>query len=253
MKGGRPAEIALVGVGCRFAGAPDASTYFENILAARDCTREVPAERWDSQTFCDPLSSAVDRVPTCRGGYLDSPLEFDAAAHGIMPRTVSGGEPEQFLVLEAATAALADAGLAPASLPHERVEVVIGRGNYFNHGNLTRLHHGRMIAQTVSLLSALHPEWSEEKRQAIADDLRASLPPFEAATIPGQLTNATAGRLAHRFSISGTASSLMLPVQARWSPLISRLVRSSLVGPTSRSPAVSISKPTSISRSSSAS
>ena len=28
-----------------------------------------------------------------------------------MPRTVEGGEPEQFLVLEAATAALADAGL----------------------------------------------------------------------------------------------------------------------------------------------
>ena len=122
-----------------------------------------------------------------------------------MPRTVAGGEPEQFLVLEAATAALADAGLTPANLAGGRVEVVIGRGNYFNHGNLTRLHHGRMIAQTVALLAALHPEWSQEDRQAIADDLRASLPPFEAATIPGQLTNATAGRLAHRFDLSGAS------------------------------------------------
>jgi acyl transferase domain-containing protein/phosphopantetheinyl transferase (holo-ACP synthase) len=205
MSRGCPAEIALIGLGCRFAGALDVSTYFENILAAKDCTREVPAERWGPETFCDPRSSSGDRVPTCRGGYLDSPLTFDAAEHGIMPRTVAGGEPEQFLVLEAATAALADAGLIPANLIGGRVEVVIGRGNYFNHGNLTRLHHGRMIAQTVSLLAALHPEWSAEERQVIADDLRASLPPFEAATIPGQLTNATAGRLAHRFDLSGAS------------------------------------------------
>ena len=82
---------------------------------------------------------------------------------------------------------------------------MIGRGNYFNRGNLTRLQHGRMIAQTLSLLAALHPEWSEADREAIRADLRASLPPFEAATIPGQLTNATAGRIAHRLDLSGAS------------------------------------------------
>ena len=55
------------------------------------------------------------------------------------------------------------------------------------------------------MLAALHPEWSQADREAIADDLRASLPPFEAATIPGQLTNATAGRLAHRLDLSGAS------------------------------------------------
>ena len=62
-----------------------------------------------------------------------------------------------------------------------------------------------MIAQTIALLHALHPEWSPRPAQAIAADLRSSLPPFEAATIPGQLTNATAGRLAHRFDLSGVS------------------------------------------------
>ena len=204
MSRARPAEIAIIGLDCRFAGAQGASAYFENILAAKDSTREVPPDRWNKQTFCDPDSPAHDRVPTCRGGYLDSPLSFDAAEHGIMPRTVSGGEPEQFLILEAATAALADAGLDSTRLARHRVEVVIGRGNYFNRGNLTRLAHGRMIAQIIALLHAIHPEWSLEQRAAIAEDLRSSLPPFEAATIPGQLTNATAGRLAHRFDLSGS-------------------------------------------------
>ena len=164
MTRGRPAEIAIIGLGCRFAGASDASTYFENILAGKDSTREVPSDRWNPSTFCDPASTAVDRVPICRGGYLDSPLSFDAALHGIMPRTVEGGEPEQFLILEAAAAALADAGLELTGLAEHKVEVVIGRGNYFNRGNLTRLQHGRMIAETVALLHALHPEWSAEDR-----------------------------------------------------------------------------------------
>ena len=222
----RPAEIALIGLGCRFAGAPDASTFFENILAGKDSTQSVPADRWDAATFCDPNSQAGDRVPSCRGGYLDSPLAFDAAAHGIMPRAVKGGEPEQFLILEAATAALADAGLTPGELAQRRVEVVIGRGNYFNHGNLTRLAHGRLIAEAIALLAALHPEWSTEERDAIAADLRGSLPPFEAATIPepGSPTRPRAGSRTGSIS-KARASSSTPPVPARWSRSTSPSVR----------------------------
>jgi acyl transferase domain-containing protein/phosphopantetheinyl transferase (holo-ACP synthase) len=205
MRKGRPYEIAIIGMGCRFPGASDLSDYFENILSARDCTREVPPDRWSAARFCDPQSQANDRVPSCRGGYLDSPLSFDAAAHGIMPRTVDGGEPEQCLVLDATITALADAGLAIESLKDHRVETVIGRGNYFNRGNLTRLQHGRMIDQILMLLAAVHPEWSQTELDAVRADLRASLPPFEAATIPGQLTNATAGRIAHRLDLSGAS------------------------------------------------
>ena len=108
-------------------------------------------------------------------------------------------------MLDAAAAAIADAGLTMGGLDQNRVEVVIGRGNYFNRGNLTRLQHGRMIAQTTSILEALHPEWSQADREAVRADLRASLPPFEAATIPGQLTNATAGRLANRLDLTGAS------------------------------------------------
>jgi acyl transferase domain-containing protein/phosphopantetheinyl transferase len=205
MKRGRPLRIAIVGMGCHFPGAGDLTTYWENILAGKDCIRDVPPDRWNPQTFCDPVSAANDRVPCCRGGYLDSPLLFDAAEHGIMPRTAEGGEPEQFLVLEAAMAALADAGLTVAGLRNRRVEVVIGKGNYFNRGNLTRLAHGRLIAEMLGLLSALHPEWSQADLDAIRADLKTSLPPFEAATIPGQLTNASAGRLANRLDLKGAS------------------------------------------------
>jgi acyl transferase domain-containing protein len=205
MSAGGPSEIAIIGMGCRFAGAGDLCTYFENILAGKDCIRDVPGDRWRATTFCDPASTAPDRIPSCRGGYLDSPVTFSAAEYGIMPRTVEGGEPEQFLVLDAAAAALSDAGLSVGDLAGRRVEVVIGRGNYFNRGNLTRLQHGRIIDQTLSLMMAFFPEWSQTDREAVRAELRASLPPFEAATIPGQLTNATAGRIANRLDLHGAS------------------------------------------------
>ena len=196
-------DVAIVGMACRFPGARDLFAFWKNIVAGRDRTSDVPAERWDPKVFCDPSSTANDRVYCSRGGYLDEPIDFDPTRHGIMPIAVDGGEPEQFLVLDAARAALDDAGMGGGVAKGRRTEVVIGRGNYFNRGNLTRLQHGRVVAQTVAILRALHPDWTDADLDAVRDDLKASLPPFEAATIAGQITNATAGRIADRLDLSG--------------------------------------------------
>ncbi|HEY2154988.1 MAG TPA: type I polyketide synthase, partial [Isosphaeraceae bacterium] len=201
----RPLDVAIVGMACRFPGAGDLFAYWENLLAGRAAIGDVPADRWDASTYCDPTSTEPGRVSGRRGGYLSTPIPFDPASFGIMPRTVEGGEPEQFLVLDAARSALADAGLLDRMPDRRRVEVVIGRGNYFNRGNLTRLQHGRVIEQTLGILRTLHPEWTESDVEAARDDLRSGLPPFEAATIPGQLTNATAGRVADRFDLAGAS------------------------------------------------
>ena len=201
----RSPDIAIVGMACRFPGARDLFAYWANILAGVDAISEIPPDRWDPAVFHDPDSTANDRVGCRRGGYLDAPISFDAASHGIMPNAVEGGEPEQFLVLDAARAALDDAGLGSDVPDGRRVEVVIGRGNYFNRGNLTRLQHGRIVAQTLAILEALHPEWTEADREAVRADLKSSLPPFGPATIPGQLTNATAGRVANRLDLSGAS------------------------------------------------
>ncbi len=201
----RSRDVAIVGIGCRFPGAPDLFTFWENILAGRSALGDVPPDRWDADVFHDPESRDNDRVASRRGGYLQGPIPFDPAAHGIMPVTVAGGEPEQFLVLSAAKDALRDAGFPDGVPDGRRVEVVIGRGNYFNRGNLTRLQHGRIAAQTVAILRSLHPDWSEAEFEAIRADLKSSLPPFEAATIPGQLSNATAGLAANRLDLRGAS------------------------------------------------
>ena len=88
-----------------------------------------------------------------------------------------------------------------------RVEIVIGRGSASNRVESARgSSTAELIDQTMSSRATpLHPEWSEADVEAIRSDFRASLPPFEASTIPGQLTNATAGRLAYRLDLSGAS------------------------------------------------
>ena len=75
MRRGRPYEIAIIGMGCRFAGASDLSSYFENILSARDCTREVPPDRWErSDGFATPSHRRTTGFP--RAGAAISTLLF---------------------------------------------------------------------------------------------------------------------------------------------------------------------------------
>lgn len=201
----QPLDVAIVGMACRFPGARDLFAYWSNVLAGVDSTSDVPPDRWDPRVFFDPESTDNDRVYCRRGGYLEAPIEFDASAHGVVPSAVEGGEPEQFLILDTARAALVDAGLGCGVPEGRRTDVVIGRGNYFNRGNLTRLQHGRIVAQTVAILRSLHPEWPEHHFEAVRADLKASLPPFSPATIPGQLTNATAGLVANRLNLTGSS------------------------------------------------
>ena len=205
MSRSRPLDIAIIGLACRFPGARTAAQFWENSLAGRDCTGPVPSDRWDPAVFLDPASTANDRVYCARGGYLDTPIEFDPVAHGVMPLAVAGGEPEQFLVLDAAHAALSDAGHPDGLTDGRKVEVIIGRGNYFNRGNLTRLQHGRIVAQTLAILGQLHPEWTVHDVEAVRLDLKASLPPFESGTIAAQVTNSTAGRVANRLDLGGAS------------------------------------------------
>ena len=194
--------VAIVGMACRFPGAADLVAFWENILGGVDSTGPVPPDRWNPSTFFGP---ARNRVETHRGGYLAHPIPFDPARHGVMPLAVEGGEPEQFLILDTARAALRDAGLPDGPIDGRLAEVLVARGNYFNRGNLTRLSHGRILEQTLAILESLHPEWNDADRHAIRADLQASLPPFEAASIPGQLTNATAGRVSDRLNLLGAS------------------------------------------------
>jgi len=191
----RPLDVAIVGMACRFPGAPDLFTFWENILAGKASLSDARADRRE----------AGDRVTGRCGGYLGEPIPIDPATHGIVPNDLDGVEPEPHLVLEAARAALADAGLADGATRGRRVDVIVGRGSDFHRGDLTRLQHGRIAEQTVAVARALRPDLSEDDLRALHADLRSGPPPFDAATAPGRLPKATAEWVANRLDLRGAS------------------------------------------------
>ena len=93
--------IALVGLACRFPGAPDAAAFWELLCRGGDALVEVPAPRREmlAGSGCQ------------RGGFLPDVAGFDAAFFGISAREAAEMDPQQRLMLELAWTALEDAGL----------------------------------------------------------------------------------------------------------------------------------------------
>ena len=149
-------DIAIIGMAATFAGAGDLRTYWENVLGKVDAVRDAP-DSWAAPYF-DPKSTGNDRIYTRRGGFLGALAEFDPKEFGIMPNSVDGGEPDQFLALKLARDALRDAGYMDRTFDRARTGVILGHSTYLHRGYATLIQHGLVVDQTLELLRQLMPQ-----------------------------------------------------------------------------------------------
>jgi acyl transferase domain-containing protein len=201
-----PIEVAIVGMATVFPGAPDLATYWSNILAGVDAISDVPASRWDA-SYYDPEAAATrrgDRLYCRRGGFVEH-ATFTPTRFGIMPRAVSGTEPDQLIALHVAAEALSDAGGEDRLGDRSRIGVIIGRGGYLTPG-LARLDQRiRTAHQLVTTLRELFPnlEDTELDRVRIAFQARLGSEHPEAAI--DLVPNLVASRVANRLDLGGPA------------------------------------------------
>lgn len=195
-------DVAIIGMACLFPGAPSVRAYWENIVG-KVCTIGDPPPGWADGEIFDPHSAEPDRIYCRKGGFLRDLACFDPLAYGVMPRAVDGAEPEHFLALRVAHEAFADAGYLDRPFNRKKAGVILGRGTFLNRGNVTALQHGLVIDQTLRLLKQLHPEYQERELQILKEQLKASLPAFNAETAPGLVSNVMCGRIANRLDLQG--------------------------------------------------
>jgi acyl transferase domain-containing protein/acyl carrier protein/SAM-dependent methyltransferase len=100
--------IAIVGMAGRYPGAADISEFWQNLRAGRDAIGEVPADRWDWRDHVDP--ERKDRAYTRWGGFIADADKFDPLFFGITPREAKLMDPQQRIFIEAAWAAIENAG-----------------------------------------------------------------------------------------------------------------------------------------------
>ena len=198
------APVAIIGMAARLPGAPDLGTYFQNLSVGFDAIVDAPADRLDP-VFYDPTSIAPDRLYCRRGGFLPSPLSFDAASFGIMPVAAEGAEPDQLLALEVAARALADAGYQDRPFAREKTSIVLGRGGYLTAG-VARLDQRVRGAELVARsLRALVPGITEAQIAAVKAEIQNDLGPYGPDTAIGLVPNLAASRIANRLDLRGRA------------------------------------------------
>ena len=118
--------IAIVGLACRFPGAPDADAFWRLLLDGVDAIAEVPADRWNIEELFSADATIPGKMSTRWGGFLTDVDRFDPQFFGISPREAEHMDPQQRIVLELAWRALEDAGIRPAALKDSSTGVYIG-------------------------------------------------------------------------------------------------------------------------------
>jgi acyl transferase domain-containing protein len=143
-------DVAIVGMACIFPGAPNVEAFWENILD-KVCAISDPPPDWQADLFFDQSAGSNDRIYCKAGGYLKELAEFTPLEYGVMPVSIEGSEPDQFLALRVAHEALSDAGYLDRPFNREQTEVIIGRGAFFHRGYVTLMQHGLVVDQTIRL------------------------------------------------------------------------------------------------------
>ena len=208
MKKSRPRAIAIVGVGAVLPDAPDAPTFWKNIQGGRYSISEVPAERWDPELFWDPDPKAPDKTYSKIGGWVKEwawePLAWNLP---IPPRVGESMDRTQKWALVAARQALMDFGYPERALDRDRTAVILGNamGGDLHYETATRISYPEVARELERAPS--FAELPAAVREKVSEELRSRVgglyPRITEDTMPGELANIIAGRIANLFDFHG--------------------------------------------------
>jgi malonyl CoA-acyl carrier protein transacylase len=200
--------VAIVGLGCVLPDAPDIQQFWSNIVSGRDSVTNVPDDRWDAGLFFDEDKKTPDKTYSKIGAFVRD-FEFDSKGFRIPPSVARSIDLVQKMALTAVGEALEDAGVRKGS-GHDRSRIAVILGNSMGGGE-TR-DNTNLRVYTPQMRQALEqvPEF-QGLPQAVQDQIAAGwelafkkdLPDINEDSMPGELSNVIAGRVANAFDLGG--------------------------------------------------
>lgn len=115
------ADIAIVGMGCRFPHADSTAQFWDNLHSGRNSIREFPTDR---RAWLAALDG--NRTELFNGGFLDGVDAFDNEYFQIPPRVARHMDPYQRLMMEVLVETIEDAGQHRGSVYGRQIGVFIG-------------------------------------------------------------------------------------------------------------------------------
>ena len=118
--------IAIVGMACRFPGAPDLASFWRLLESGTDAVTDgrQDAGPWKGLAGDPDAENPIYR----RGGFVEGIDKFDNSFFRISPIEARMMDPKQRMLLETTWQALEDAGIDPEGIKGSRTGVYVGVG-----------------------------------------------------------------------------------------------------------------------------
>ncbi|MBZ5619220.1 MAG: SDR family oxidoreductase [Acidobacteriia bacterium] len=200
--------IAIVGAGAVLPDAPNVPAFWENVKSGRYSITEVAPERWDPALYYDPDHSAPDKTYSKIGGWVREypwdPMKWHLA---IPPCVADAMDGAQQWAISCTRAALEDYGYPKRPLNTDRTAVILGNalGGEKHYLTVLRLQfpeYARELAATTSF-AALPAEVRHNITRELHQRMDQLLPEVTEDTMPGELANCIAGRIANIYNFHG--------------------------------------------------
>jgi acyl transferase domain-containing protein/acyl carrier protein len=208
MKDTSEKAVAIVGVGAVMPDAPNAKAFWENIKAGRYSISEVTNDRWDANIYYDPDPKAPGKTYSKIGGWVRDwewdPLKWRMP---IPPRVSDAMDLTQKWAVVAAREALNDYGYPQRHLDPERTAVILGNAmggdiHLYSAARVLFQEYAYELAQASSF-SSLPAEVRADIQAQLKSRLAKRLPEITEDTMPGELSNIIAGRIASLYDFKG--------------------------------------------------
>ncbi|MBP1685847.1 MAG: beta-ketoacyl synthase, partial [Deltaproteobacteria bacterium] len=200
--------IAIVGLGAILPDAPDITTFWDNVKHSHYSISDVTPDRWDPNLYYDPDPKAPDKTYSKIGGWVRgwewNPFKWGLA---IPPRVSDAMDDAQKWAVACTHAALLDYGYPRRPLDPDRTAVILGNalGGERHYLTCLRIYFPEYACELAAAPSfaALPPP----VQAAITNELRSRIgerfPEISEDTMPGELSNCIAGRIANLFNFRG--------------------------------------------------
>jgi acyl transferase domain-containing protein len=203
--------VAIVGLSAILPDAPDAASFWRNVTSGRYSISEVDPARWDPALYYDADPKAREKTYSKIGGWVRdwewNPLGWKLP---IPPKVSDAMDDAQKWGVACTRMALADYGWPERrTLDLERTAVIIGNAMLGERHYRTAFHTAFPELARELEKAPHYAALPEEVRRLIMDELHANfdawLPAVTADSMPGELGNCLAGRIANVFNLRGAS------------------------------------------------
>ncbi len=190
--------IAIIGMSCILPDSPNIDELWKNIISKHVSFKEIPKDRWDPIDFYDE-EKKQNKTYSKIGAFVDG-YEFDWRRWRQPPGTLPQIDICQQWAVSVSASALEHAGyLGDDSLkiPREKTSVIFANALGGENRNLSnnRVWAGRTLR--------LAKESGLQDEEQFLNEITKNLPKIDEDTMPGELANVVAGRVANLLDLQG--------------------------------------------------